>query len=115
MRERHAVTLQHVTFFEDATDAFALADAPTTRGARLRITDEFLAIHLFQAIDNQLLQFEQVFLDGFAVYFFRCEFVSYARMILPSDHARIVEGCLRFPTRPRSTHTCLPNNRWHSA
>jgi hypothetical protein len=36
-------------------------------------------------------------------------------MILPPTHARIVEGCLRFPTLPGNTHTFCPNKRWHSA
>jgi hypothetical protein len=41
--------------------------------------------------------------------------VGQSRMILPSAHVLMVEGVLRLPTRPGSTHTFRPNKRWHCA
>jgi len=67
MRECHAAALEHVPLFEDATDAAARADTCTTWFAFPLVADEFLAVHLFQALNDQFLQFEQVFFNGCAV------------------------------------------------
>ncbi len=68
MRERDAAALQHVALLEDAADAFALADSAAAAGALPLVAQELLAVHLFQPFHDQLLQFEQEFLDCGAIH-----------------------------------------------
>lgn len=77
---------------------------------------EFPAVQLFQPRDDQIRQLEKgfTFRRGIETTLALSN-VDQLRMILPSAHVLMVEGFLRLPTRPGSTHTFRPNKRWHCA